>query len=328
MKRIAIVGAGRIAPAHLEGLKALSSRAKVVAICDMNEKLRQERQNAFNIPEGFSSVDELLKWGEFDISAVLTPPDVRSEVCIPIIEARKHLLVEKPFSLSLDEATTIVDTAEKTGVILAVDQNFRWIPPAPILRQKILDGAIGRVLSVLLVDTVWRDEREGWRNKTSQLALSVMGIHWLDRIRWITGEDGMRVYTSSLISKILTSSGEDITSTVITLESGAVATLVHHWASHSRGINNSLQIDGTNGSAVVRGEELIWIGKDGKQTKESFSGIRIESSMALSWTELLDAIDEGRTPCHSGRDNINTVALLTGAYLSASTGESVSINQL
>jgi len=90
MKRIAIIGAGRIAPAHLEGLKLLS-RAKVVAICDMNVNLRQERQKAFNIPDGFSSLDELLKWNEFDIAAVLTPPDVRSEVCMPIIKAKKHL---------------------------------------------------------------------------------------------------------------------------------------------------------------------------------------------------------------------------------------------
>jgi predicted dehydrogenase len=325
MKRIAIIGAGRISPAHLEGLKILSSRARVVAICDMNEKLRQERQKAFNIPDGFSSLDELLKWDEFDIAAVLTPPDIRSEVCMPIIAAKKHLLVEKPFSLSLDEASAIVDDAEKAGVTLAVGQNFRWIPPAPILRQRIMDGAIGRVLSILLVDTVWRDEKDGWRNKTPQLALSVMGVHWLDRIRWITGENGTRIYTSSLISNILTSAGEDITSTVITLKSGAVATLVHHWASHSRGINNSLQIDGTDGSVVVKGDELIWIDKDGKQTKERFTGVGIESSMASSWTEFLNALDEGRTPCHSGRDNLNTVALLTSAYLSASIGEVVLI---
>jgi len=325
MKRIAIIGAGRISPAHLEGLKILSSRARVVAICDMNEKLRQERQQAFNIPDGFPSLDELLEWNDFDIAAVLTPPDIRSKVCMPIIEAKKHLLVEKPFSLSLDEASAIVDSAEKAGVILAVDQNFRWMPPAPILRQRIMDGAIGRVLSILLVDTVLRDEKDGWRNKTPQLALSVMGIHWLDRIRWITGENGTRIYTFSLISNILTSAGEDITSTVITLKSGAVATLVHHWASHSRGINNSLQIDGTDGSVIARGDELIWIDKNGKQMKESFSGIGIESSMTSSWTEFLDALDEGRTPCHSGRDNLNTVALLTGAYLSASIGEVVLI---
>lgn len=325
MKRIAIIGAGRISPAHLEGLKILSSRARVVAICDMNEKLRQERQQAFNIPDGFPSLDGLLEWNDFDIAAVLTPPDIRSEVCMPIIEAKKHLLVEKPFSLSLDEASAIVDAAEKAGVILAVDQNFRWMPPAPILRQRIMDGAIGRVLSILLVDTILRDEKDGWRNKTPQLALSVMGVHWLDRIRWITGENGTRIYTSSLISNILTSAGEDITSTVITLKSGAVATLVHHWASHSRGINNSLQIDGTDGSVIAKGDELIWIDKDGKQTKERFTGVGIEPSMTSSWTEFLDALDEGRTPCHNGRDNLNTVALLTGAYLSASIREVVLI---
>ena len=325
MQRIALIGCGRIAPAHLDGLKPLSSRANVVAICDMNEKLRQVRQQAYSIPNGFASVEELLEWNQFDIAAVLTPPDVRSGVCLPVLNAKKHLLVEKPFSHSLDEARTIVDAAEKAGVVLVVNQNFRWIQPAPILRERILNGKIGRVLSVLLVDTVWRDESGGWRNSTSKLALSVMGVHWLDRIRWITGDEGVRIYTSSSISQILTSAGEDITSTVITLRSGAVATLVHHWASRSRGANNSLQVDGVDGSVIAKGGELIWIGKDGKRTKESSSGVALPSAMSSSWTELLDSIDEGRMPHHSGRDNLRTVALLEGAYRSASTGKSVEL---
>ncbi|MBM3237970.1 Gfo/Idh/MocA family oxidoreductase [Candidatus Poribacteria bacterium] len=181
MQRIALIGCGRIAPAHLDGLKSPLfqrgvggiSRANVVAICDMNEKLRQERQHAYNIPNGFASVEELLGWHQFDIAAVLTPPDIRADVCVPVLKAPKHLLVEKPFSHSLAEARAMVETAEKAGVILAVNQNYRWIQPAPILRERILGGKIGRVLSVLLVDTVWRDETSGWRNKTSKLALSV-----------------------------------------------------------------------------------------------------------------------------------------------------------
>lgn len=101
MHNIALIGCGRIAPAHLDGLKSLYSRASVVAICDMNEKLRQQRQQAYNIPNGFSSVEELLEWNQFDIAAVLTPPDVRADVCIPVLKARKHMLVEKPFEHSL-----------------------------------------------------------------------------------------------------------------------------------------------------------------------------------------------------------------------------------
>ena len=317
MHRIAIVGCGRIAPAHLDGLRLLPERAKVAAICDVNEELRSERQKAYNISEAFGSIDDLLKWGEFDVAAVLTPPEVRAQVCLPILRAKKHLMVEKPFNHSLDEARLIVNTAEEAGVTLAVNQNFRWIPPAPRLRERILDGALGRVLSMTLVDAVWRDESKGWRNTTDKMALSVMGVHWLDRIRWVTGQEPVSIYTSSLISGILTSAGEDVTSTVITLRSGAVATLVHHWASRSRGFNNSLQVDGTKGSVIWRSNELTWIARDGERTVESVEQESMPGYMAASWTELLDAIDEGRQPHHSGRDNLWTVALLEGAYRSA-----------
>lgn len=317
MYRIAIVGCGRISPAHLDGLKLIPERAKVVAICDMNEELRSERQKAYDVPHGFGSVQELLDWGEFDAAAVLTPPEVRADVCLPILKAGKHMMAEKPFNHSLDEARLIVETAGEVGVTLSVNQNFRWIPPAPRLRKRILAGVLGRVLSVTLVDTVWRDEARGWRNTTGKLALSVMGVHWLDRIRWITGEEPASVYTSSLISGILTSAGEDISSTVITLQSGAVATLVHHWASRARGRNNGLQVDGTDGSVIWRGGDLTWIDRDGQQTTEPVGRGKMPEYMAASWTELLDAIDEGRQPHHSGRDNLWTVALLEGAYRSA-----------
>jgi predicted dehydrogenase len=317
MHRIAIVGCGRIAPAHLDGLKLLPGRAKVAAICDVNEELRSERQKNYNVSEAFGSIDDLLKWGEFNVAAILTPPEVRAEVCLPILKAKKHLMVEKPFNHSLDEARLIVNSAEEVGMTLAVNQNFRWIPPAPRLRERILDGALGRVLSVTLVDAVWRDESKGWRNTTGKLALSVMGVHWLDRIRWVTGQEPVSIYTSSLISGILTSAGEDVTSTVITLSSGAIATLVHHWASRSRGFNNSLQVDGVKGSVIWRGNELTWIARDGERTVERVEQESMSRYMAASWTELLDAIDEGLQPHHSGRDNLGTVALLEGAYRSA-----------
>jgi predicted dehydrogenase len=326
MYRIAVVGCGRIAPAHLNGLKLLSNRAKAVAICDINEALRSERQENYGISRGFRTVEELLEWGEFDIAAILTPPDVRAEVCLPILKAKKHVMVEKPFNHSLDEARLIVETAEKVGVILAVNQNFRWIPPAPRLRERIIEGALGRILSVTLMDTVWRDESRGWRNTTDKLALSVMGVHWLDRIRWITGHEPKSVYTSSLNSGILTSEGEDVTSTVIKFRSGAVATLVHHWASHSRGFNNSIQVDGTEGAVLSRDNKLIWIDKENQHTVESIKRGDMPEYMAASWTELLNAADEGRQPHHSGRDNLWTVALLEGTYLSTAQNMVVETN--
>ena len=325
MYKIAVIGCGRISPAHLDGFKLLTERAEVAAICDMNDDLRSERQKAYDVPNGFRSVDELLNWGEFDIAAVLTPPDVRADVCVPILKAGKHALVEKPFNHSLEEAQLIVKTAEDAGVTLAVNQNFRWIPPAPRLRERILAGSLGRILSVTLMETGWRDESKGWRNTTDKMALSIMGVHWLDRIRWITGDEPVRIYMGSLISGMLTSAGEDITSTVINLKSGAVATLIHHWASRTRGANNSLQIDGTDGSVISRDGELTWIGKDGSKEKESVKHGGMPSVMAESWTELMDAIDGGRSPHHSGRDNLWTVALLTGAYLSAEEGRAIEV---
>jgi len=327
MYRIALIGCGRIAPAHLTSLTNLPDRAQIVALCDTDDTLRRQRQQEYGVSRGFGTLQELVAWGAFDIAVVLTPPDVRASVCLPLFEAGKHVLVEKPFTLCMGEARTIVGAASSAGVTLAVSQNFRWFPPAPALRRGVLDGRIGRVLSLTRVDAGWRDEEAGWRNTTPHLALSVMGVHWLDQIRWVLGEEGKRVYASTLVSELLTSSGEDISATVITFCSGAVVTLVHHWAAHSRGVANGLQIEGTVGAAITRAGKLVWRDADGNETTEDIRAFSVPESIECSWVELLNALDEGREPCHSGRDNLRTVALLTGAYRSADTGQAVDLAQ-
>ncbi|MDA1190102.1 MAG: Gfo/Idh/MocA family oxidoreductase [Candidatus Poribacteria bacterium] len=329
MKRIALIGCGRISRAHLESVPELAPRAGIVALCDMNDTLRRERKEQFGIEHDFASLEDLIAWGEFDLAGVLTPPDIRRPVCLPLIDAGKHLLVEKPYAHDLAEAKEIVLAAEKAGVALAVNQNFRWMPPAPALREGILGGRLGRILSVTLNDSVWREEPRGWRSTSDKCALSIMGIHWLDRIRWITGDDPESVYTATRISGLLPTTGEDITSSVISMKSGIVATLVHLWASKTRGRNNSLQVDGADGSALATDRQIRWIDAEGKEEIETPSAsFKWNDTMIGSWTELLDAVDEGRPPHHSGRDNLQSTGLLLGMYQSAATGNVVRMRDL
>lgn len=325
MYRAALIGCGRIAPAHYEAFQGLTGRAEIAALCDMNDELRQQRQRETGVETGFSSLDELLDWGEFDIGVVLTPPGVRSDVCLPLMDAGKHVFVEKPFTHELDEAHAIVEAADRSGVTLAVSQNFRWMPPVPRMREGILEGRIGRVISATRVDTGWRDETGGWRNTTDYLALSVMGVHWFDQFRWMLGEEATRVYASSLVTGLLSSSGEDVTSSIVTFQSGAVVSLVHHWASLTQRVTNCLQVEGSEGAVVQRGGTLTWFDKDGAREEEELGRASVPKTIEHSWRELLDALDEGRRPHHHGRDNLGTMAILAGAYESARTGQSVAI---
>jgi D-apiose dehydrogenase len=325
MYRAALIGCGRIAPAHYEAFEGLAGRAEIAALCDMDDDLRQQRQEETGVATGFASLDALLAWGEFDIGVVLTPPGVRSDVCLPLMDAGKHVFVEKPFTHELGEAQAIVEAADRAGVTLAVSQNFRWMPPIPQMREGILAGRLGRIISASRVDTGWRDEKGGWRNTTDYLALSVMGVHWFDQFRWLVGEEATRVYTSSLVTGLLSSAGEDVTSSVVTFQSGAVVSLIHHWASHTRRVTDCLQVEGSEGAVVQRGGTLTWYDKDGATLEEEPTRRGVPKTIELSWHELLDALDEGRLPHHHGRDNLGTMAILAGAYESGRTGQSVAI---
>ncbi|GIX06864.1 MAG: oxidoreductase [Candidatus Poribacteria bacterium] len=322
--RIALIGCGRISHAHLQALAGLEG-VQVVALCDTDETLLGRRQEEFGVSSGFSSLEELLDWGRFEVAGVLTPPHVRKRVCLPLIRAGKHLLVEKPFGRSLQTVQAIVEMAEAFNVRLAVDQNFRWMPPAPQLREAVGAGRLGRVLAITIHDTVLRNENQGWRMTTDQLALGVMGVHWFDRIRWITRDEPLQLFTVTGLSGILESHGEDLSSTTIRMRSGIVATLVHHWASHTRGASSFLQLDGSKASAVVQGRTLRWFYEDGTREEETLPAVSLSESIRASWNELLSAIRENREPVHSGRDNLWTMAMLDGAYRSAAAGSAVDL---
>lgn len=76
----------------------------------------------------FSSLEEALNKIEADSVFVITPPQLHSKQCLQAVKAGKHILVEKPFTLSLKEAKDIVRKAEEKGLKIVVAQNARYSP--------------------------------------------------------------------------------------------------------------------------------------------------------------------------------------------------------
>ena len=324
MYRIGIVGCGRISHQHFKAAQALAPRVTITAACDVDQTLLNQACDTFNVPLRYTSVAEMASSGEIDAAIIITPPHIRMSVVRPLLENGKHVLVEKPFTESMDEAQAIVDLAAQTGTYAAVNQNYRWFNGVMHMRQLIQDGKIGTPTYAIINDCVWRDEVSGWRKDTNRLALAVMGIHWLDRFRWLLDDEPAAVTCVTAARSTLASGGENETTTIIEFRSGAMATLTHSWSSHSRSATNFQQFDGPTGSLVLHGETDVLLRTSDGDENWTFER-DFTASFGESLTRLLDAVEQGVEPPHSVRDNLMTMALLEACYQSAAEKRRIEI---
>jgi predicted dehydrogenase len=103
-----------------------------------------------------------------------------------------------------------------------------------------------------------------------------------------------------------------------------MATLIHSWSSHSRGITNFQQFDGSLGSLILHGETDVMLRSSAGDENQKFE-YNFTRSFGDSLTRLLDAVENDTEPPHSARDNLMTIALLEACYQSAAEKRRVEI---
>ena len=138
---------------------------------------------------------------------VCTPSEVREPAVAALAGAGKHILVEKPLADTYANAARLVELCERSGVLLAVDQNFRDHYAFGIAARLIADGEVGSVLGIVQRDLMFRQDR-GWRLEQPRHALSVMGVHWFDGFRQLVSWDATLVTARTYSSPAIDCAGE------------------------------------------------------------------------------------------------------------------------
>src|SRR5262249_25757461 len=155
---------------------------------------------------------------------------VREAVVREAAAAGKHLFVEKPLADSYEEAQRMVVACEGAGVRLAVDQNFRYHYPFHQARAVIDAGRLGRVLGITHQDLFLRQD-SGWRTGCPRHALAVMGIHWLDGLRWMLRSEARSLLCRTPRSAAIECAGETDALLQIDFENGVSAAYVQSFSS-------------------------------------------------------------------------------------------------
>ena len=201
MIHIAIIGTGGMANVHAEKFNAIRG-CRVTAACDVDEKRVREFAAKHKIPNVFTSVDALLKFGGFDAVTNVTPDRFHAPISLAVLRKGKHVLCEKPLALNYADAAKMTRAAKKAGVINMVNFSYRNNSSVHKAHDLVREGALGRILHVeaiyfqsWLAQNAWGDWRTSpgllWRLATKHGSLGVLGdvgVHLLDFATYPAGD--------------------------------------------------------------------------------------------------------------------------------------------
>lgn len=144
MLRIAIAGCGKIADQHVQAI-GRSARAEVVALCDREPLMAKQLGSRFGIAACYSDLGDMLKDSRPDVVHITTPPQSHEALARQSLEGGCHVYLEKPFTVTAEEATSLVDLAEAKGLLLTAGHNYQFTPEMRELRRLVETGYLGGI---------------------------------------------------------------------------------------------------------------------------------------------------------------------------------------
>ncbi|WP_437224690.1 Gfo/Idh/MocA family protein [Planctomicrobium sp. SH661] len=142
--RVALIGCGQIADAHLSQLQRIKS-AEVVAVCDMHEDLAWQAAARFAVPRHFTNHERMLEQTRPDVVHITTPAHTHAPLAKELLRAGCHVYVEKPFTLDAVDAREVLAVAEETGRFVCVGHDQLFDPAWLRCKAWINRGVIGEV---------------------------------------------------------------------------------------------------------------------------------------------------------------------------------------
>jgi predicted dehydrogenase len=156
--RIGLVGAGNISRLHLDGLRRHGDRARAIALCDPDPKSLAQRVADYQVPRTFTDLTAMIRGTKLDAAIVCTPTHIREPMVVTLLETGIPVLCEKPFAETYAEAARMEQASRRTGVRLAVNQNFRRHFSFALAREALDRGSLGRPLHLAQMVTGLRHD--------------------------------------------------------------------------------------------------------------------------------------------------------------------------
>ena len=255
----ALLGCGRIAPKHVEALTTgVVKGARLVAVCDENPQRAEAIATAQNVP-AFTDRFAMMKamGDQIDVVSILTPSGLHAQHTVDMAKFGKHIVVEKPMSLTLGDADRMVSACDAAGVRLFVVKQNRYNTPVKKMREALDAGRFGKLIlgtvRVRWCRTQAYYDQDAWRGTWAYDGgvFANQASHHVDLLQWMMGEvESVFAKTSTALANIET---EDTGVVILRFKSGALGIIEATTATRPRDLEGSISVLGSTGTVEIGG---------------------------------------------------------------------------
>ena len=203
MIKVGVIGLGYIGPAHIEALSRIGG-VRVCAVADINKERAHEYAGEMDIDHVYCNWQDLVN-SDVDVVHNCTPNHLHFEINKSLISAGKHIISEKPLCNTVEEARELDDMVKKSGLVNAVNFNYRYYPLVQHAAGMVRNGELGKVFAVqgcYMQDWLFYSTDWNWRLETQfsgkSRAIADIGSHWFDLIQFIIGKRITKVFADLL----------------------------------------------------------------------------------------------------------------------------------
>jgi UDP-N-acetyl-2-amino-2-deoxyglucuronate dehydrogenase len=192
--RVGIIGCGAIFMVHAYPLHMLEN-VEIKAVCDIKPQAREMAARLFNC-ESYENYQDMLKRDDIDVVHVLTPHYLHSRMVIDAANSGKHVLTEKPMSISVAEAKAEIEAGKRNNATIGVISQNRYNSASVAIKEAIDSGSLGKVIGQRILLSWFKPDsyyaNSDWHGTWDKEGGSLMidqAIHVMDLARWFVNDE-------------------------------------------------------------------------------------------------------------------------------------------
>lgn len=341
--RYALIGCGRISPNHLEAAK--NNELDIVAICDIVPEKMKDIYLRLNLSESvaqYTDYKEMLTKEKPELVAIATESGKHAAIALDCIDAGCNLIIEKPISLSIADANSIIAASKKKNVLVCTSHQNRFNKSIQYIRKAIEDGRFGRML-YSTAHIRWNRDKDyytqaPWRGTWEQDGGALMNqcIHNIDLLCWMMKSDVDEVfaYTDNLEHPYI--QAEDLGMALIKFKNGSYGIVEGTTNIFPQNLEETLYLFGENGTVKAGGKSVNiieeWAFRDNLDDPEFVKNNYNENPPSVYgfghtplYADVIDAVTNGRQPYISATEGKRALELILAIYKSAAEGRPIKL---
>ncbi|MBQ9806019.1 MAG: Gfo/Idh/MocA family oxidoreductase [Clostridia bacterium] len=329
-----IIGCGGIADRRTLPGMMLASNAEPYAVMDANPEAAARCQEKYGAKYAFTKMEDVLALKEVDVVYIASPVFCHKEQAIAAAKAKKHILLEKPIGLSIEDSREIVAACEAEGVKLGIGFMMRYHAYHQAMKKVIADGLIGDIVSMRAQFTCWYPEIENcWRQdktKSGGGAMVDLGVHCIDLLQYISGLEAVECKGYAQ-NQTFNYSVDDSSMIIMKMSNGALAMVDSNFNIPDAAAKCPLEFYGTKGSMVAVGtlsqeeggsvEVLVAndsTGYDAQQNRSLVEPLKLEVTFGNMYTKEIeafsDAVINNTEPPVNGKNTMRVHEIIAAIY--------------